>query len=111
MTAPVYARGGCFASGTHILTTNGDRPIEELQIGDRVVGLDLDSQQLEIETVGDIQVVEASDYYVINDSITVTGSHPFYVQSETGLGLVRVEELSVGDRLIGEGRSIPIVRR
>jgi uncharacterized membrane protein YgcG len=109
MTAPVYARGGCFASGTHILTPNGDRTIEQLHAGDHVIGLNLESQQQAVETIEDIQVVEVSDYYVINDSTTVTGSHPFYVQKETGLMLVRVEALSVGDQLIGNGGFNPLV--
>ena len=61
-TAPVYARGGCFASGTHILTANGDRTIEQLHVGDRIIGLNLENQQLEVKTIGDIQIVEASDY-------------------------------------------------
>jgi len=110
MTTPVHARGGCFASGTHILTTRGDITIEQLHVGDPVVGLNLENQQLETEHIGDIQVVEAPDYYVINDSITVTGFHPFYVQQEAGLRLVLVEDLSVGDQLIGEGEFSPIVR-
>lgn len=109
MTAPAHARGGCFASGTHILTTNGDRTIEQLHVGDHVVGLNLESQRLEVETIGDIQVVEASDYYVINDSTTVTGTHPFYVQKETGLMLVLVEDLSVGDQLVSNGEANLIV--
>jgi len=108
MTAPVYARGGCFASGTHILTPNGDRTIEQLQMGDRVLGLNLEHQQLEPESIGEIQVVDAPDYYVINDIITVTGSHPFYVQTETGLKLTRADALSVGDQLVGNVEPNPM---
>ena len=109
MTTPAHARGGCFASGTHILTANGDRTIEQLHVGDRVIGLNPENQELEEETIGDIQVVKASDYYVINDSIAVTGSHPFYVRQEIGLRLVRVEELSVGDQLVGNGETNPTI--
>ena len=109
MTTPVSARGGCFASGTHILTPDGAITIEQLHVGDRIIGLNLENHQLEPESIGNIQVVESPEYYIINDTITVTGSHPFYVQTETGLKLTQVENLSIGDQLIGLDGFTPVV--
>ena len=74
----VYARGGCFSSGTSILTPAGHTPIEQLHPRDRITGLNFSTHQAEAEEIGDIQVILSPDYYLINSSIKVTGTHPFY---------------------------------
>ncbi|MDV3348819.1 Hint domain-containing protein [Leptothoe sp. LEGE 181152] len=104
-TGTAYARGGCFGAGTPILTPDGYKPIEQIAITDQLVGLDVSNGQTEIETIGDIQIAQTSDYYLINDATQVTGSHPFYVQTTQGLELVQVHNLKIGDHLIGENNA------
>ena len=101
-TGTAYARGGCFGTGTPILTPDGYKPIEQLSIGDQLVGLNVSNGQSEIETIGEIQIAETSDYYLINGTTQVTGTHPFYVEKAQGSELIQVHNLKVGDHLIGE---------
>jgi hypothetical protein len=100
-----YARGGCFASGTDILTASGSKHIEHLQLKDTIIGYNLKSHQAEEEKIGDIQVLTVPEYYLINSRIKVTGTHPFYVQNSTELSIVEVKNLKIGDRLLGENNS------
>jgi Pretoxin HINT domain len=102
ITAPAYARGGCFANGTKILTPNGDRRIEDLHKNDRIIGYNFNTHQTEEEDIGGVQVIKSPDYYIIDDKIKVTGTHPFYVQISTGLNLVEVKNLKLGDSILGE---------
>ncbi|MBE7383616.1 MAG: hypothetical protein F6J95_019630 [Leptolyngbya sp. SIO1E4] len=104
-TDTAYARGGCFGAGTPILTSDGYKPIEQLSIKDHLVGLNFASGRTEVEDIGEIQVAQASDYYLINGTTEVTGSHPFYVQKTKGVELIEVHHLEVGDHLIGESNS------
>ncbi|MEM9088077.1 MAG: Hint domain-containing protein [Cyanobacteria bacterium P01_F01_bin.53] len=113
-TNAVYARGGCFSSGTSILTPAGHTPIEQLQPGDRITGLNFSTHQMEAEELGDIQVLHSPDYYLINGSIKVTETHPFYVQGtnlqqETEWSLTKVQDLKVGDALLGENDAQVVV--
>ncbi|MEO1348056.1 MAG: Hint domain-containing protein [Cyanobacteria bacterium J06635_15] len=95
-----YARGGCFSGDTNILTPAGYKPIEQLHKGDRIIGLNLATHQPEEEEIGDIQVVNAPDYFLINNSIKVTGTHPFYIKKGKELTLLQVQALSSGDQLL-----------
>lgn len=104
-TGVAYARGGCFGAGTSILTSEGYKPIESLSLADHLVGLNLPENHLEVEDIGAIQVAQTPDYYLINGTTQVTGSHPFYVQKGKGLELVEVQDLEMGDDLIGENDS------
>jgi Pretoxin HINT domain len=108
-TQSAYARGGCFGSGTTILTPNGYKYIEELQKADQIIGYNLTSHHTEKEKIGDIQVINSPDYYLINSTIKVTGTHPFYVQSSTGLSIIEVQNLKLGDRLLGESNALLVI--
>lgn len=98
-TNVAYARGGCFSGDTNILTPEGYRPIEQLHQGDRIIGFNLETHQPEEEEIGDVQVVNAPSYFLINNSIKVTGTHPFYVKQGEALTLLQVQNLSAGDQL------------
>src|SRR5580693_8812972 len=67
----VWARGGggCFEEGTPILTPRGEVPIEQLRIGDAVIGGRVEA----------ITRVEPSEYLVIGDGVHVTAEHPFQI--------------------------------
>lgn len=97
-----YARGGCFGEGTIISTPAGDKLIEQLHQGDRVIGYNFTTHHSEVGEIGKIQVLPSPDYFVINNTLKVTGTHPFYIQTSTRIDLVEARRLKVGNRLVGE---------
>lgn len=109
ITDVAYARGGCFASGTAILTVDGVKPIEKLHHGDSIINYNFTTQRPEIGHIGEIEVLSSPDYFLINHKIKVTGTHPFYIKNSTGVKLLKVQQLKLGDQLIGEGGDIPVV--
>lgn len=87
---------GCFLAGTLIETEHGAIPIEDLMTGDRVVGLsDVASRRSADAVVRTYRVIQ-SEYFILNGSTRVTGTHPF----RTPQGWVTVQDLEVGDVLI-----------
>ena len=105
---PAYSRGGggggggCFSRETSILTSEGSKKIEQLQSGDRVINYNFSTHHQEQGTISKIQVLNSPDYYLINHQIKVTGTHPFYVQTKSGIKLTEVQNLHLGDRLINQ---------
>jgi hypothetical protein len=104
-----YARGGCFGEGTTISTPTGDKLIEQLHPGDRVISYNFTTHHSEVGKVGEIQVLSSPDYFIINETLKVTGTHPFYIQTSTGIDLVEARRLKVGDRLVGEDAATHII--
>ena len=102
---PAYARGGCFANGTKILSPSGERRIEDLRKNDLIIGYNFKTNQPEEGKIGDIRVIISPDSYLINKKIAVTGTHPFYVGKFPKLNIKEVRELKSGDLLIGENNS------
>jgi predicted lipid-binding transport protein (Tim44 family) len=70
-TAPAWARGGggCFEEGTPILTPHGEAPIEQLRVGDVVVGGRVEA----------IICVEPEEYLEVGNGVRVTAEHPFQI--------------------------------
>jgi predicted lipid-binding transport protein (Tim44 family) len=67
----VWARGGggCFEEGTPILTPHGEVPIEQLRVGDTVIGGRVEA----------ITCVEPYEYLEIGNGVHVTVEHPFQI--------------------------------
>ncbi|OWY65191.1 hypothetical protein B7486_43325 [cyanobacterium TDX16] len=103
------ARGGCLGEGTTISTPLGDKLIEQLHQGDRVISYNFATHHSEVGEIGEIQVLSSRDYFVINNTLKVTGTHPFYIQTSKGNNLVEVRKLKVGDRLLGEDTATHII--
>lgn len=87
---------GCFLAGALVNTPNGVVPIEEIQVGDEVISM-AENGDLQTSVVTETYIAINFDYYVINGSIQVTGTHPFKI----GDGWVNAEEIEVGDVLSG----------
>jgi intein/homing endonuclease len=76
-------------------TADGFMAIEELEVGDFVLGMDDRNQLVPCEVTETYKSV-GCNYYVINDEIQVTGTHPFFINGEW----VEASNLKVGDQLI-----------
>jgi hypothetical protein len=87
---------GCFLSGTIVDTPEGGIPIEDIEIGDIVVGWDEEAGKLTdsrvLQIFGSVQL----SYVVINGSIKVTDDHPFRLAGRW----VTAAELQPDDELI-----------
>jgi hypothetical protein len=75
----------CFTAGTKVLTDEGEKNIEDIEVGDRVLAKDENNPdgELAYKEVGE-QIIETTD------------NHPFWVQ---GKGWLFADELQVGDKL------------
>jgi serpin B len=80
---------GCFPAGVEVLTDKGLLPIEKVEIGARVYGYNLETNEwTETSVVRRQSVLYRGDMIKIefgNDSIESTGNQPFYVVRGEGL--------------------------
>ncbi|REK09838.1 MAG: hypothetical protein DWQ37_17140 [Planctomycetota bacterium] len=98
---PRPIRGECFPAGTAVPTLTGERPIEDLKPGDRVLSQDLATGELAYETVLERtlrQGVQMVSVKFGDSEIASTYGHPFWV---VGRGWRVAGHLKPGDRLRG----------
>lgn len=91
-----YFARGCFLEGTEIATPDGYKLIETLRAGDKVISFNEITGAHETSKIGSIDVLEKPEYYIINNSVKVTGEHPFY----TNKGIVEVQNFDSTHKLI-----------
>ncbi|WP_246062974.1 polymorphic toxin-type HINT domain-containing protein [Paenibacillus ehimensis] len=90
----------CFTAGTKVLTDEGEKNIEDIEVGDKVLAKSDETGEVAYkEVVGLFQKQADEIYYVrIGDEIIeVTGEHPFWLD---GKGWTLVKDLKVGDLLV-----------
>jgi len=95
----------CFTAGTKVQTDEGEKPIEEIEVGDKVLAKSDETGEVAYkEVVGLFQKQADEIYYVhIGDEIIeVTGEHPFWLD---GKGWTFVKDLKVGDLLVSSDGS------
>ncbi|WP_211749624.1 polymorphic toxin-type HINT domain-containing protein [Paenibacillus sp. Marseille-Q4541] len=91
----------CFVAGTKVLTENGEKNIEDIEVGDKVLAKD------EYNAEGDLAYKEVTGLYqnqrddiiklhVGKQIIETTDNHPFWVEDK---GWIFADELQVGDKL------------
>ncbi len=88
----------CFGRGTLVWTFNGQMPIENVQIGDRVLSQNPMSGELTFRPVLDITLGH-QDLFALDaegEKIVATAGHVFWV---SGAGWRMTKEVKVGDRL------------
>jgi hypothetical protein len=94
--------GGCVALGTPILTATGYRQVQDLAIGERVIGYNLsDGQLVPLTLEGDhsswVNAVEVVDRGLL---VVTPTDQPVFIKNATFTGWVRdPQNLSVGDWL------------
>lgn len=95
---------GCFLPGTTVRTATGERSIETLQPGDLVLSMTPDGKEQFVPVVRKYKVLRIG-YYLINDSVAVTGDHPFFCDGDWR----DVAEIKVGEEIMGyRGSSIVV---
>jgi hypothetical protein len=101
---------GCFTAGTLLWTPEGYRPIEEIQVGDRVYSRD----EYDPAAPAEAKVVEevfrnfagVYNLHVGGQIIGTTAEHPFYVVEK---GWTNAFELRPGDRVLcADGSSVAV---
>lgn len=108
--ATTTAGTSCFVAGTQVLTENGMKNIEDIQLGDKVWAINMDKNIRELKTVTDVFQGVTNEIYKItieNEEITATPKHKFYVMDK---GWVRAAELEEGDKLIAKNTEMIINR-
>lgn len=75
--------GACFLSGTKVATPGGEKAIEKMKVGDKIMSFDPVTQKQSVNTVAKNYVRDSGSYYIIKTAsgkeVKVTGEHPFYV--------------------------------
>jgi hypothetical protein len=104
VTPPRPSHGRCFAQGTLVRTVLGPRPIEGLQVGDRVLTCDVTTGALEVRPVVAVRHNPPAATVRLtlgSDSVVTTPIHRFW---KAGVGWVMAKDLKPGDavRAIGE---------
>lgn len=99
----------CFAAGTKVLTESGLKNIEEIQIGEKVYALNMDTKEKELKNVLEVSKGYSKEIYEIvaeNTVIQATPTHPFYIE---GKGWVRAYQLEEGEKLTAVGTDEKLV--
>ncbi|MFF2909419.1 polymorphic toxin-type HINT domain-containing protein [Paenibacillus sp. NPDC057934] len=99
--AKVLKGCNCFVAGTKVLTDKGEKNIEDIEVGDKVLAKDENNPDGEVDykEVTNLYRNQRDDIiklYVGEQIIETTDNHPFWVE---GKGWVFADELQVGDKL------------
>ena len=92
----------CFSGDTLVWTPEGDKKIKDIQIGDRVMSINIEKDIIEPREITKLVNHEEEEILVIttkDGTIKVTGSHPFYEKKK---GKVNARILEVGDELMDD---------
>lgn len=101
--------GSCLAAGTKIVTESGSRPVEEIEVGDRVLAQDIETGELTYRPVLARTMREKaalSRLKTAGSEIVCSQGHPFWVNSN---GWVQARHLQAGMPLHGLEGSLDVV--
>jgi len=102
-------RASCFAAGTPVVTEYGPKPIEEVELGDRVLSQDIESGELAFKPVFKATVrplVRLMKITTDRGVLICTSGHPFWVNGESWL---YARELQPGMRFHSTGGASEIL--
>ncbi|MFC4075636.1 polymorphic toxin-type HINT domain-containing protein [Salinithrix halophila] len=103
--------GMCFVAGTKVITDDGEKPIEEIKVGDKVLSKDEKTGKKSYKKVTRLYRRHVNTLYEVHaggEKIQTTAEHPFWVQ---GKGWVKAKDLQKGDRLqAADGRQVRVDR-
>ena len=98
--------GNCFKEGTKVLTKDGYKNIEDIQVGDEVLSYDEQTGLQDYKKVVHLFRGETKEWhhiFVNGEEIVCTGEHPFFVD---GKGFVEAKYLTKEDSLVLSNGSI-----
>ena len=99
----------CFKEGTLVATEDGLKPIEEIEVGDKVLAYDETTGEQAYKEVVRLFRNETDEWYHITangEELVCTGGHPFFVKDK---GFIFAKDLSVGDILrLSNGMLVPV---
>ena len=105
-----YALGdSCFTGDTLVAVENGQKRIDEIEIGDKVWAYDVETGETELKAVTKVYVHSVDEIlhlYTDEDTIDATTNHPFYVIGE---GWVAAGDLEVGDEVYNLDGTVSVV--
>ncbi|PRA01673.1 MULTISPECIES: S8 family serine peptidase [unclassified Paenibacillus] len=90
---------GCMPEGTIIQTKNGEKPIEEVKVGDLVLAKDTDRNIQSYKPVEHLFNTTADVIYTLQigeADVRTTGNHRFWIKNR---GWIPADELVVGDQV------------
>jgi hypothetical protein len=86
----------CFTAGTVVKTSKGDKKIEQVQVGDKVLAKDDKTGKVAYKNVAWLFQKQVNKLYIIHvgkEKIQTTNDHPFWIK---GFGWVAAEDLKAG---------------
>jgi hypothetical protein len=92
--------GGCFSADTLVATENGNKPISEVEVGDRVLAYNETAEKVGAYRVSAVLVSQgtALAYLTLGgERIETTPEHPFYTRED---GWLSAGELRVGVQVL-----------
>ena len=97
----------CFAGDTLVSTEEGNRRIDEIKPGDKVLSYNTETGENELQEVKNVSVSKTDILvHIITDDgrdIETTMFHPFYVKNEDGTGEWKAaSNLKAGDEVLSE---------
>lgn len=99
-SAKDFGTSYCFVAGTLVTTEDGFKPIEEIQVGDKVLSENEFTGEVAVKNVTETYVNETDELvhiHVNGETISATPTHPFYVDK---LGWTLAGSLRAGDVLV-----------
>ena len=88
----------CFVAGTLVLTKDGEKPIEDIEVGDYVYSTDPETGESDYKEVMNVFIRQSNiiiHVFVNDEEIETTPTHPFRVENEW----VTADKLKAGDVL------------
>ncbi|WP_044640089.1 polymorphic toxin-type HINT domain-containing protein [Risungbinella massiliensis] len=99
----------CFTINTKVLTKDGQKKIQDLKIGDKVLAKDEKTGKQAYKAVQwlfEKKVKEVYKLYIGKEVIETTGEHPFWIQ---GKGWVQAKDLKSGDEVEDDEGKILVI--
>ena len=90
----------CFIAGTPVVTADGQKPIEDIQVGDYVWAWDEETDDVALKQVVETYINETTELthvFVNGEEIIATPTHPFYCPTK---GWTDAAHLRAGDILV-----------
>ena len=94
-----------FGAGTKISTPTGNIAVENLKIGDRVIGYNFKTHQSKENIVSKVSHKSSLSYYLINNKTKITGTSSVFVKTKDNPKLLTVQQLKLQAKLFGQNHT------